>query len=185
MRDFLKKKNNNLLVPLFSALFLSSCSNGDMSDIENSAFKCTKYVSSEKKLPEHIKNPITFVFSNKTLNYSKSIPFYEVFKKKGEKNFGYDSSSSVSFGFNYWGDLEIRLEDEEGVKLSPIQHQGKEIIRGGSSRSRELEYHIFRASTKKDNYKGKWTLSEDIFEAVTSYSIGLKGTLKCTLIENS
>ena len=184
MRDFLKN-NNNLLVPLFSVIFLYSCSNGDMSNIENRVFKCTKYVSSEKKLPEHIKNPITFVFSNQTLNYSKSIPFYEVFKKKGEKNFGYDSSSSVSFGFNYWGDLEIRLEDEEGVKLSPIQYQGKEINRGGSSRSRELEYHIFKASTKKDNYKGKWTLSEDIFDAVTSYSILLKGTLKCTLIGNS
>jgi len=185
IRNFLKIKNKNLLISLFSVLFLSSCSNADISDIENRAFKCTKYVSSEKKLPEHIKNPITFVFSNEKLNYSKSIPFSEVFIKKGEKNFGYDSSSSVSYGFNYWGHLEIELENDEEVKLFPIQYQGKKINRGGSNRFRKIEYNIFKASIKKDNYDGKWTLTEDLIEALSSDFISLKGTLKCTLIGNS
>ena len=185
IRNFLEIKNKNLLISLFSVLFLSSCSNADISDIENRAFKCTKYVSSEKKLPEHIKNPITFVFSNEKLNYTKSIPFSEVFIKKGEKNWDYNSSSSVSYGFNYWGDLEIRLEDDERVKFFPIQYQGKEINRGGSSRFRELEYHIFKASSKKENYNGKWTLSEDLVEAASGDFISLKGTLKCDLLGNS
>jgi len=80
-----KIKNKNLLIPFFSVLFLSSCATvGDMSDMENRVIKCTKYVSSGQQLPEHIKNPITFVFSKENLKFSKSIPLSETAKKIGE-----------------------------------------------------------------------------------------------------
>ena len=87
--NYRKIKNKNLIIPFFSLLFLSSCgTGGDMSDMENRVIKCTKYVSSSQKLPEHIKNPITFVFSKENLKFSKSIPFFETAKKnRGMKNF--------------------------------------------------------------------------------------------------
>ena len=53
-------------------------------------------------------------------------------------------------------------------------------------RVRDLKYQLFKASTKKDEYKGKWTLSEYLSEnASTAYDISLKGTLKCNLIKKS
>ena len=150
--------------------------------MENRVIKCTKYVSSSQKLPEHIKNPITFVFSKENLKFSKSIPFFETAKKnRGMKNFSYDQTSSDTFGFNFWGDLEIRLENQE--KIMPTSKDG---ILPSLLRVRDLNYQIFKASTKKDEYKGKWTLSEYLSEnASTAYDISLKGTLKCNLIKKS
>tara|TARA_B100000212_G_scaffold181348_1_gene136545 strand:- start:303 stop:599 length:297 start_codon:yes stop_codon:yes gene_type:complete len=97
------------------------------------------------------------------------------------KNFSYDQSSKDTFGFNSWGDLEIRLENQEKIK-----HASKEGIFPALSRVRDLNYQIFKASTKKDEYKGKWTLSEYLLEnAKTAYDISLKGTLNCNLIKKN
>ena len=178
-----KIKNKNLLIPFFSVLFLSSCATGgDMSDMENRVIKCTKYVSSGQQLPEHIKNPITFVFSKENLKFSKSIPLSETAKKnRGMKEFSYDQSATDTFGFNSWGDLEMRLENQEKIKPA-----SKEGISPSLSRVRDLNYQIFKASTKKDEYKGKWTLSEYLLENDgIAYDISLKGTLNCNLIKKS
>jgi len=102
-------------------------------------------------------------------------------KNRGLKNFSYDKSSSHTFGFNFWGDLEIRLENEE--KIKPVLKEG---IFLSLLRVKDLNYHIFKASTKNDEYKGKWTLSEYLLEnASTAYDVSLKGTLKCNLIKKS
>ena len=38
------------------------------------------------------------------------------------KNFSHDQSSTDTFGFNSWGDLEIRLENQE--KIKPASKEG-------------------------------------------------------------
>ena len=138
IRNFFKIKNNNLLISLFSVLFLSSCSNADISDIENRAFKCTKYVSSEKKLPEHIKNPITFVFSNEKLNYTKSIPFSEVFIKKGETK---QVSFEITKNTLAFYDIEMDYCVEPG-EFS--------IMTGGSSAVRDLKLTTLTVNNRID-----------------------------------
>jgi len=176
-----KIKKKMLLITFFSALFLSSCANGgDKNDKENMAIKCTKYVSSGEKLPKYIKNPITFVFKNENFEFSKSIPLSETVKNMGIKSFSYAGVDTQTFGFNFWGDLEIRLENDERIEVSPLE--GKILPSSLVQRVRDLKYYIFKASIKNDEYKGKWTLLED---SGGNNNISITGALKCNLLKKS
>ena len=175
-----KIKKKMLLITFFSGLFLSSCANGDKNDKENMAIKCTKYVSSGEKLPEYIKNPITFVFKDEDFEFSKSIPLSETVKNMGIKNFSYYGTDTQIFGFNFWGDLEIRLENDERIEVSPLE--GKILSSSLVQRVRDLKYYIFKASIKNEEYKGKWTLLED---SGGNNNISITGTLKCNLLKKS
>ena len=175
-----KIKNKMLLITFFWALFLSSCANGDMNDKENMAIKCTKYVPSGEKLPEYIKNPITFVFKNENFEFSKSIPLSETVKNMGIKSFSYAGVDTQTFGFNFWGDLEIRLENDERIEVSPLE--GKILPSSLVQRVRDLKYYIFKASIKNDEYKGKWTLLE---ESWGNNNISITGTLNGKLLKKS
>ena len=81
------------------------------------AIKCTKYVSSGEKLPEYIKNPITFVFKDEDFEFSKSIPLSETVKNMGIKSFSYAGVDTQTFGFNFWWDLEIIVENDESIEV--------------------------------------------------------------------
>ena len=95
-----------LLITFFSALFLSSCANGDKNDKEDMAIKCTKYVSSGEKLPEYIKNPIIFVFKNGNFEFSESIPLSETVNNMGIKAADVITETNIK-GWKFIGLLKL------------------------------------------------------------------------------